>query len=364
MPLDQPASPPPPRTPQTDDAAMPLGDHLDELRRRLIYALLGVAAALVVTAVFGLRIATWVMQPLLQAQDVLGLTPQLIVTDPTAGFTTVYFPVVLVAAAVLACPWIFYQFWRFVSVGLYRHERKAVYLLVPFSTLLTALALAFTYYILLPVSLLFFMNFATLYPPAELTSRNPIMGVLASAYAGPDGRNDPMAPPDGTVADPVPLPASLDRLPSLPVLDAPPAGAADGAVWIDRTQHRLMVMLGGRPRHVPVQSDHLINPLPQAGHYIKFACFMTLTVAGAFQLPVAMLILGFTGLMDAGWLARQRRYALFVAVILSAIATPADPLSMFLLAVPLYSLFEVGLLCMRLARRRAGEAEAGERVEG
>ena len=342
MPLDQPNS---------QDAAMPLGDHLDELRRRLIFALLGVGAAFVVTAVYGLRIATWIMQPLLQAQDAFGYAPQLIVTEPTAGFTTVYFPVVLVSAAVLACPWMLFQFWRFVSVGLYRHEKRAVYLLVPFSTLLTGLAVAFTYYVLLPVSLLFFMNFATLYPSADLARRNPIMQVLVSAYAEAGAETDPVAPSGGATPQPVPAP-----LPTLPVLDAPPVETPDGAVWVDRTRHRLMVMIGGQARHVPVATGNLINPLPQAGQYIKFACFMTLTVSAAFQLPVAMLILGFTGLVDARWLARQRRYAILVAAVLSAVATPADPLSMFLLAVPLYTLFEVGLLCMRLASRHRPES--------
>lgn len=338
MPLDQPTLPEPSRL--TTDVAMPLGDHLEELRRRIVFALFGLAAGVIVAAVFGFRLVSLLATPLLQAQDALGFPPQLITTEPTAGFTSVYMPVVLIAGAIVACPWIFLQFWKFVSVGLYAHERKAVYVLVPFSSLLAFAAVAFTYFVLLPVSLLFFMNFATFYPPAEIRHPNPVMRILIDGYRVPSVD----AAPDvaSTAAEP----------PTLPVLvgdaDVLAADLPDGSVWLDPVHHRLNIAIGGNVRHLPLQSDRLINPLPQFGRYIRFASFMTLAVTLAFQLPVVMLVLGRARLLDRDFLARQRRYAVLVIAILAAVATPADPISMLALAVPLYGLFELGLRLMPL----------------
>jgi len=103
---------------------MPLGDHLEELRRHLIYALIGVGAALVISVAFSFEIIAWLQSPLLEAQYALGFPPQTVATDATFGFMTVYLPVSLIAALVLAAPWIVYQLWRFVESGLYRHERR------------------------------------------------------------------------------------------------------------------------------------------------------------------------------------------------------------------------------------------------
>ncbi|MEL7087413.1 MAG: twin-arginine translocase subunit TatC, partial [Planctomycetota bacterium] len=103
MPLDQ---------PDTADFSMPLGDHLEELRVRLLWALAGVVVAAVVTFIYGFKLIGWLAQPLLQAQDAMGFPTQTLVLEPTAGFASVYLPVSLIGAVLLASPWVIYQAWK------------------------------------------------------------------------------------------------------------------------------------------------------------------------------------------------------------------------------------------------------------
>lgn len=363
-------------------ASMPLGDHLEELRRRVIHALLGIGVALGVTVMLGFRLIAWITQPLIQAMDILGFPPQTYVTEPTAGFTSVYLPVTLIAAVILASPWVLYQLWKFVAAGLYAHEKKAVHLLVPFSTAMVALGVAFTYYILLPVSLMFFLNFATMYPKVELGEPGFLMKVFRSAYGasaaqvesppGAAGTNstesaggaagqahDAADTGEGsTAATAVPAVGAL--LPVLPVLDAAPEPLPEGGMWIDAGSRRVQVVVRGEVVSLSVVSPRLVNPLPKLDEFIRFASFMGLGVVVAFQLPVVMLVLGWTGLFDPSVLARGRKYAVFFAAILGAALTPTDVFSMIVLAVPLYALFEFGLVVMRWAdhhrQRTAGDA--------
>ncbi len=332
MPLDQPET-----TESAWDTPMPLGEHLEELRRRIIWALAGLLVAAGVTFAYGFKIIGWLAAPLVQAQYALDFPPQTVVLDPTAGFTTVYLPVSLIAAVVLALPWLIFQAWQFVVVGLYERERKAVYLLAPFSTFMAAAGVAFSYYVLLPVSLMFFLQFATYYPDIKVGNPNPVTAILLRAY-GVNPRLDPDAA--------VPVPAELKPL-ELPVLKQDPAETPEGSVWINRSESKIKVVVEGKTRVIPLQSDRLIAPMPHLGEYVRFAALMMLGITAAFQLPVVMLVAGTTGLFDPGAVASLRKYALFVSFAAGALLTPTDLLSMFVLAVPLYLLFELGLVMMR-----------------
>ncbi|MEM6457978.1 MAG: twin-arginine translocase subunit TatC [Planctomycetota bacterium] len=347
MPLDQ------PNHGSSLDASMPLGEHLEELRRRLIYAGIGVAAAAVVTFIFGFRLIAWLAQPLLHAQDAMGFPTQTLVLEPTAGFTSVYLPVALIAAAILASPWVIYQAWKFVSVGLYRHERRAVYILTPFSTVMTALAVGFTYYVLLPVSLLFFLQFASKYPPIELGEPDPVMSILLRAYGAPERAGTTASGLPAMGESGVDVPAAEARpLPVYPVLDIDPASPPEGGVWINQRQGKLKAVVNGRVRVLALQTENLLSPMPQLGDYVRFAAVMMLGVAAAFQLPVVMLVAGWTKLFDPLAVAKLRKYALFASFAAGAVLTPTDLFSMVVLAAPLYLLFEVGLLVMRSVYRR------------
>jgi len=318
------------------DQTMPLGDHLDELRGRIIKMLIGIVLALVVTIIFGFEIIGWLAQPLLHVQGMLGISAQPIQTDPTAGFTSVYLRVVLIAAVILAAPWLIWQAWQFIVVGLYEHEKKAVHILAPFSTIMTALAVMFTYYILLPVSLAFFINFVTLYPEYKIDSEPTAVTKLVLK---PYENTERFGRPEGFVYDTAPL--------NLPTLKNPPKAPIEGDIWVNAKRDRIEVFTAGKIRVVDQRSTNLITPLPAMNEYIKFATFMMLGSVVAFQLPVVMLVLGWTQLFDPRGIQSIRKYALFVCFALGALLTPADPLSMLVLAIPLYLLFEFGLLLMK-----------------
>ena len=84
----------------------------------------------------------------------------------------------------------------------------------------------------------------------------------------------------------------------------------------------------------------------------KFVSFCSLFVFGfglIFELPLAMILLARLGLVQAPALARQRRYAIFGISVISAVLTPTpDIFNMSLMGVPLYLLYEIGLVEMRI----------------
>lgn len=315
---------------------MPLGEHIEELRSRLVKCMIGTVIAAVGTFYFGFQIIGWLAQPYLQAQEVMGFAPTFIQTDPTAGFTSVYLPVCLIAAAIVASPWIVFQAWQFVVTGLYEHEKKAVHILAPFSTVMVILAVMFTYFILLPVSITFFLKFATYYPEIELTKPNPVTNLVLKPYMVDMGTSLP----DDFVYDSKPM--------QLPVLKESPAELNEGMLWVDGPTGRVQTVLDGKVRILSQRSTRLINPLPQLGEFVRFAAIMMLGIVAAFQLPVIMLVMGWTKLFDPALFGKSRKYAFFACFVAGAVLTPTDVFSMIVLAVPLYTLFEFGLLLMKL----------------
>jgi len=326
------------------DKTMPLGDHLEELRSRMIKMLAGIVIALVFTVFYSFQIIGWIAQPLLHVQDMIGVPSPPIQTDPTAGFTSVYMPVVLVSAVIVAAPWIIWQAWQFIVLGLYEHEKKAVHILAPFSTFMTALAVMFTYYILLPVSLAFFINFVTFYPEVDLTSEAPI---VTQWVLNPYITKHERVYPEGFVFDTEPL--------QLPILEARPENPKTGQIWINSDLGRVEMFFDDELRVIAQRSNKLITPLPAMNEYIRFAVFMMLGNVIAFQLPVIMLVLGWAQIFDPRGIASLRKYALFGSCVLGAVLTPSDPLSMVVLAVPLYLLFELGLLLMNVTYKKTGD---------
>ncbi len=86
----------------------------------------------------------------------------------------------------------------------------------------------------------------------------------------------------------------------------------------------------------------------------KFAAFCLLFLFGfgiIFEMPLAMVLLGRIGVLTHHALARNRRYAILAITIISAILTPTpDAFNLAMMAVPLYLLFEIGLIGMRLGK--------------
>lgn len=89
--------------------------------------------------------------------------------------------------------------------------------------------------------------------------------------------------------------------------------------------------------------------------YVNLVIILTVIFGALFELPLVMLFVSKLGLISAGAFARQRRLAIVLLVIAAAVLTPTgDPYTLMLVSVPMYLLYEIGiLLCWLGARKKA-----------
>ena len=126
-----PPPPPPPPGGGGDDEdeegmlRMSFLEHLEELRTRIIRALMGVAVAFGLSLFYSNQLWDFVCQPAVGALKTLGYNPQnLVQIEPMEAFNVIWFKLPVLCAIFLAAPWILYQVWAFISPGLYRRERR------------------------------------------------------------------------------------------------------------------------------------------------------------------------------------------------------------------------------------------------
>lgn len=91
--------------------------------------------------------------------------------------------------------------------------------------------------------------------------------------------------------------------------------------------------------------------------YLEFITLIVFAFGLAFEVPVATVLLVWTGLVDIGKLTKARPYVFLSAFIIGMLLTPPDVISQTLLAVPVYLLYEIGILMSRIFARKADEAE-------
>jgi len=238
------------QNPQNDEKRMSLGDHLEELRRRIIYSLIGLVAATGIALIFGRQIIETLKEPYAKVMSEAGIEADLAVLAVPAAFTT-YLRVCLYAGIILASPWIFYQLWTFISAGLYRHEKRYVIFAVPMSAGLFVCGAAFFLAVVSAPAMRFFIGFST--------------------------------------------------------------------------------YLGLRP----------VITLP---HYISFVGRLMLAFGLAFQTPLAVLVLVKMRLVSLKTLNHYRRHVIVVILLLAAMLTPPDIFSQLALGVPMWLLYELGIL--------------------
>ncbi len=158
------ASAPPEVTPrqhaeEESGAAMSFFDHLVELRKRLISALIAVGIGMVIGLAVARRFINFISQPMWDALRANHIDPSLYYTHP-AGYVSLYISIGLYLGIALAMPWVLYQVWLFVAPGLYKHERRAVASFIGSSMFLFLCGIAFGYYVMLPQVLTFVVAFA------------------------------------------------------------------------------------------------------------------------------------------------------------------------------------------------------------
>jgi sec-independent protein translocase protein TatC len=95
--------------------------------------------------------------------------------------------------------------------------------------------------------------------------------------------------------------------------------------------------------------------------YLDFVFSMFFAFGVAFEVPVAVVILAWMGIVEPDKLAEKRPYIIVAVFIVAAVLTPPDVLSQFLLAVPMLILFEIGLFVARRLRRRPEPDEGGRK---
>lgn len=138
---------------------MTLGEHLEDLRTRLFYCVIGLVLAMILTLSLGGYILDWLRLPFVHAMhDALpGKDDSLKVFEITGAFS-MYLRVALYAGLVLSSPWILYQLWMFIGAGLYKNEKRYVHMAVPFSAGLFLAGAAFAVRLSVP-AIVFFLKF-------------------------------------------------------------------------------------------------------------------------------------------------------------------------------------------------------------
>ena len=103
--------------------------------------------------------------------------------------------------------------------------------------------------------------------------------------------------------------------------------------------------------------------LPGVGNYLNFCTRFIFGFGAAFLLPILLMILERAGIVTREQLGRSRRYAIVGAAAVSAVLTPPDVVSMLLLLVPMYGLYEFAILAIRITHWRAARRAKSQVAE-
>lgn len=345
------------RQSQDNPPLMSLGEHLEDLRKRVFWALAGILPFLGLGLYFGKDILQILVRPLEKAALKNGETLSLQTTALFEGFNT-WVKVGVLVMVICGAPWILYQLWKFVAPGLYAREQRFARVLAPLSVVMTCAGMLFLYFVVLTFALDFFVHF----------NKTLLVRHGASVQALPS-----------------------DVAPSrVPVLRNDPPEPKPGDMWINHTLRQLRVAINDKLEvtktesssgeeakgaatkaspvivlNLPLQSDSLVNQHYKVSEYLSTVLTFAIAFAIAFQTPVVVLLLGWVGIIHPDTMRKHRKYAFLVCTVIGALCAPPDPFSMLALMFPLYFLYELGLLLLRLMpaqrvaegdffRRRAG----------
>lgn len=234
--------------------------HLVELRERVLRALLAIVLIFVGLFHWSNQIYSLLARPLLRTLPKGG---QLIATEVTAPFF-VPMKVTLMAAFLLALPYVLYQLWAFIAPGLYNHEKRMALPLVVASVVLFFCGMSFAYFIVFPV----------------------VFGFISSVT----------------------------------------------------------------PTGVAMMTD--------IGKYLDFVMTLFLAFGVTFEVPVVVVVLVKVGFISVAKLREIRPYIIVASFVVGAIFTPPDVLSQTMLAVPLWLLYEIGVLVASFMVRADAKADA------
>jgi sec-independent protein translocase protein TatC len=246
---------------ETSDTQESFLSHLIELRTRLMRAIIAVVVALAALFPFAKDIYGLLAQPLLR---VLPQGATMIATDVTGTFL-VPLKVTLMAAFMIALPYVLWQAWAFVAPGLYQHEKRLVLPVVVSSCLFFLFGMSFAYFFVFPVAFGFFAGYT-------------------------------------------------------------PAG---------------------------------VQMMTDIDKYLSFVLTMFVAFGITFETPVVVVVLVRMRVVSLEKLKSVRPYVIVGAFVIGAVFTPPDVISQCLLAVPLWLLYELGLLLARFVAAPLADAATG-----
>jgi len=140
---------------EINEKEMGFFDHLEELRSRIIWSLVGLIIGCIIAAVFITPIMELVLlNPAASVKlDLQNLKP--------FGQPFLYFKVILVVGLIIAFPFFMFQLWRFISPGLYESERKWAGMITVLTSLCFLIGVLFAYFVMIPSMLSFAASFGT-----------------------------------------------------------------------------------------------------------------------------------------------------------------------------------------------------------
>jgi len=299
------------------DAVMGLGEHLEELRRRVLMSVLGLAPIFLACLFFGERLVRLAILPASNALKSAGEPANYQLNNPLEAFGA-YVKIAAIITIAVAGPWIIYQLWKFIAPGLYSREKRFVYVLAPFSTFMAVSGLAFAYFVVLKVMLGFLIGFNAqiLDEPQKLKA----------------------------------LPQGVTLNATVAVLEFDPPDPKPGMEWINLDIMERRVCIGvknGAPDIVgqPLSHSGSIAQQFRLKETLDLVVMTCLATIGGFQTPVVVLLLGWAGIVNPKVLWRYWKHAFAICAVLGAVLTPSpDPGSMLLIAVPMFMLYLLGLI--------------------
>lgn len=261
------ASDPDPDSDWDDDDSSPDGagkmsflEHLDELRKRIIWALGGVVAGFVLAVGFLNQLYLFVIGPM---HALLKPGQQLIFTDPTEALM-IKLKIAVIAGILIASPLVMTQVWLFIAPGLYSNEKKAAVPFVLLSSALFIVGAAFAHYYVFPLTYQFMASF----------------------------------------------------------------------------------------------SDDILTYMPRIEPTFSLWMKLVLTFGLVFQMPSLVLFLSRLGLVTAGFLWRNFKYAVLIIAIVGAVLSPGtDPVGQLALSVPMILLYILSIALAWIFGKKRKPAE-------
>ena len=102
-----------------------------------------------------------------------------------------------------------------------------------------------------------------------------------------------------------------------------------------------------------------VTNIPTVTSYVNYMVMFTLPAGMIFELPIVVYFLAKLGLITAAFMRQYRRHAFILILVLSALVTPPDVVTQFLIGIPLYFLYEISIfIARRMERKREAELAA------